>query len=107
MSIPRLGGAAIVGHDRLDELLVVHVVVRSRALQLLDSRYCFASEHLSVSGNANLTRPLRVRDATIDHRTGARPRKCFPEVGKPIGKVIAGANSPLKPRQWLRARSTQ
>jgi len=37
MCLPRLDGAAIIGHDRLDELLVVQVVVRSRALQLLDS----------------------------------------------------------------------
>ena len=47
MSIPRLGGAAIVGHDRLDELLVVQVVVRSRALQLLDS-VCEAREGSEV-----------------------------------------------------------
>jgi hypothetical protein len=40
--------------------------VRSRALQLLDSVHCFASEHLSVSGNANLTRALRMWDAPIE-----------------------------------------
>jgi len=28
--------------------------------------YCFASEHLSVSGNTNLTRPLRMWDAPIE-----------------------------------------
>ena len=66
LCLPRLDGAAIIGHDRLDELFVVQVVVRSHALQLLDSSYRFASEHLSVSGNANLTRPLRRWDAPIE-----------------------------------------
>jgi hypothetical protein len=57
--------APVVGHDRLDEFLVVPIVVSSSALQLLDSRDCVAPEQPGVSGDPNLTGLLDVRDPTI------------------------------------------
>ena len=59
-------GTAIVGHDRIDELLVVRFVVRSLATQGFDLRDSFTSEHLGVPRNANFTRPLDVRHPTIE-----------------------------------------
>ena len=66
-AIRRAGrGSPIVGHDRLDEILVVDRVVGCGMLHRLDSQDCFAPEHRRVPGDANLARPLDVRHPTIE-----------------------------------------
>jgi hypothetical protein len=56
----------IVGHDRLDEFLVVDGVVGCGMRHRFDSQDCFAPEHRRVPGDANLARPLDVRHPTIE-----------------------------------------
>jgi len=57
---------AIVGHDRVDEFLVVRFVVWVLTIQGFDLRHCLTSEHLSVLRDATLTRPVSVRHTTIE-----------------------------------------
>ena len=76
----------IVGHDGLDEVLVVDRVVGCDMLHRLDSQDCVAPEHRRVPGDANLARPLDVRHPTIEgadeltergHDAGrSRPSRC-------------------------------
>ena len=59
-------GTAIVGHDRVDEFLVVRFVVWFVTIQGCDSRDCLTPQHLSVLRDAKFTRPVNVRHPTIE-----------------------------------------
>jgi hypothetical protein len=72
--------SAIIGHDRLDEVLVVCVGVRSGTPQLLDSRHSLPPEPLRIPRNSNFTRPLGLRGPTIERADE------FTERGKNAGR---------------------
>jgi hypothetical protein len=59
-------GTAIVGHDRVDEFLVVPCVVWFVTIQGVDLRHGLAAELPSVPRDAKLTRPVNVRYPTIE-----------------------------------------
>jgi hypothetical protein len=74
-------GASVVGHDRIDEFLVVSGVVQAGALQRGDSRHGFIPEQRRVLADLDFTRTLEVWDATIERLDE------LAECGKDLGRL--------------------
>jgi hypothetical protein len=67
--------AAIVCHDRFDELFVL-LLVRSHLRQFLDPSQCFAPKDRRVLGDLDLTDSLDVRHATVERDNELTERGC-------------------------------